>query len=246
MSDTTNQTAETQNAQTDAQAPVNADTTETFTKDDLTSAIEKARQQEKDKLYQRLSDIDAKNQEYSSKLSETTELLQKLVAERDEAKEKLEAQRQAEMSAEELVAERLKALEERERNMQAQLERVAEEAALRVRESELKLFKANKISESKLTLTELVSGDSEEEIMNSIERAKAREDEIFSIARERARAELTSNLPKPTTPSEPTVTADASANQRINPADKFKMANLSTAEFAKLKAELLQQARSQL
>jgi hypothetical protein len=238
MSDTLQENQPTEN-NTEVQTSVNTD--EKYSKDDLTQAIEKARQQEKDKLYSRLSDIDTKNQEYSQKLTETNEMLKALVAERDEAKRKLEEQAKAEMTAEELVAERLKALEEREARMQAQLEKVAEEAALRVRESELKLFKANVISENNLMLTELVSGNSEEEILASVERAKARENEIFNRAKEQARSELSQNLPKPSTPA-PVETQTAN----IDPTKKFDMANLSSQDFQKLKAELLNRARQQI
>lgn len=241
MSDTLQENAPTQNDTVDSVEPaVNMD--ETYSKAQLTEAIQKARQQEKDKLYSRLTDIDSKNQEYSQKISETNEILKVLVQERDDAKKKLEDQAKAELTAEERVAERLKSLEEREVRMQAQLERVAEEAALRVRDSELKLFKANVITESKLMLTELVSGNSEAEILESVERAKSRENEIFSRAKEQARSELSANLPKPS--ATPAQVETTSAN--IDPRKKFDMANLSSQDFQKLKAELLAKARQQI
>ena len=240
MSDTPQENAPTQNEEVQPAVEQTSETTEKFTKDDLIEAVEKARQQEKDKLYSRLSDMDKKSQEYSKSLEETNTLLKSLVAERDEAKAQLDKKAQDELTVEERVAQRLQALEAKEAEMQRQLEQVAEQAALRVRESELKLFRANAIAESNLTLTELVRGNTEDEITESIKLAKAREDSIFKKAKEQARNELSQNLPKPA----PTPAVQTTQEQQlIDPRKKFEMANLSNAEFQKLKTELLAKAR---
>jgi hypothetical protein len=162
--------------------------------------------------------------------------------ERDDAKKQLEEKALEELSAEEKVAIRLKALEEKEASLQAQLEQVATEAAKRVRDSELKLYRANRLAESGLTLTELVSGLSEQEIDESIVKAKEREDVIFAKARERVKAEFSQNLPKPSVPA--SVTQDATALNVVDPRKKYELANLSTQDFNKLKAELLERARA--
>lgn len=215
---------------------------ETFTQDDVTKAVESARKQEKDKLYQRLNDLDSNRDELIKKLDESTEMLKVLMAERDEAQRALAEKAKAEMTAEELVAERLKALEEKEAQMQAQLERVAEEAAKRVRDSELRLYRANKIAESGLTLTELVAGQTEAEIDASIKRAREREEAIFSKAREKARAELSAQMPKPA----PVAVESVQDSRLIDPSKKFELANLSTEDFNRLKSELLAKARGSL
>ena len=240
MSDTPQENLPTQNEVATPEVMPSSETTENFTKDDLIEAVEKARQQEKDKLYSRLSDMDKKSQEYSKSLEETNSLLKGLVAERDEAKAELDKKAQDELTVEERVAQRLQALEAKEADMQRQLEQVAEQAALRVRASELKLFRANAIADSSLTLTELVRGDTEDEITESIKLAKAREDQIFKKAKEQARNELSQNLPKPAPTPAVQFTQD---QQLIDPRKKFEMANLSNAEFQKLKTELLAKAR---
>ena len=239
MSDMPQNTEETQNTEAQPQDKVN----ETYTQDDLNSAMEKARQQEKDKLYKRISDMDTKSQEYADKLNQTNEMLKSLVEERDKATQELEEKRQEELTVEERVAQRLKALEEKELLMQQQLERVAEEAALRVRASELKLFKANQIAESNLTLTELVSGNTEDEILESIVRAKEREDAIFKRAKEQARAELSNSLPKP---APAPIQQNTDSKLLVDPREKFNLANLSSEDFSRLKAELLAKARQQV
>jgi hypothetical protein len=242
MSDmATNETTATQNdlAQSAPAAQEVTQANDTFNKDEMQQAVERARQQEKDKLYQRLSDLDASRDDLSKKLQESSDMLKVLVSERDEAKKLLEEKAQSELSAEEKVAQRLKALEEKEIALQQQLERVASEAALRVRESELKVYRANKIAESGLTLTELVQGSTEEDIDASIAVAKQREDAIFNRAREQARAELSSQLPKPAPAAAETQTND----RLIDASKKFELANLSSEDFNRLKSELLAKAR---
>ena len=240
MNDTEHNTQQTQTPEVPQETSA---TVETYSKEDLTSAVEKARKQEKDKLYSRLTEMDAKSTDYAEKLSKTTEMLESLVQERDQTRQELEIKKQEELSVEERVAVRLKALEQKEEQMRQQLERVAEEAAFRVRESELKLFKANKVVEANLTLTELVSGNSEQEIMASIEKAKQREDSIFKRAKEQARSELSQNLPKPVpTP----VQHSQDSSHLIDPRKKFEMANLSSEDFNRLKADLLAKARQQI
>jgi hypothetical protein len=243
MSDmATNETTATQNdsipSAPDAPEKVTQDN-DTFNKDEVQQAVERARQQEKDKLYQRLADLDASRDDLSKKLQESTDMLKVLVSERDEAKKLLEEKAQSELSAEEKVAQRLKALEEKEIALQEQLERVASEAALRVRESELKVYRANKIAESGLTLTELVTGSTEDDIDASIALAKERENAIFNRAREQARAELSSQLPKPA----PTAAETQTNNRLVDASKKFELANLSPEDFNRLKSELLAKAR---
>jgi len=240
MSDTPNTTEQTPNDNAEQSAPVTNDT-DTITRQDLIDAVEKARQQEKDKLYSRLEDLDSSREQLNSKLEESAEMLRVLMQERDDAKKQLEEKALEELSAEEKVAQRLKALEEKEASLQSQLEQVATEAAMRVRESELKLYRANRLAEVGLTLTELVSGSNEQEIDESIQRAKQREDAIFAKARESVKAEFANNLPKPSSPA-PLEPAKDSA--LVDPRKKFELANLSSQDFNRLKAELLERARS--
>lgn len=224
-----------------ADAPSAADTaTATPTKDEITLAVEAARKQEKDKLYSRLQELDSVKTEMSKRLDETNASLKVLLQERDDARKALNEKAQAEMTAEERVAARLKALEERESLLQQQLERVATEAASRIRESELKVYRANKIAESGLTLTELVNGSNEAEIDAAILRAKEREETIFAKAREQVRGELSKQLPKPM----PSPATPATPTRLIDPAKKFEIANLPAEDFNRLKAELLAKARS--
>jgi len=241
MTDTIPDTEQTLNEPAPEQSPAEQNDTDTVTRQDLINAVEKARQQEKDKLYSRLEDLDSSRDELNTKLEESAEMLRALMQERDDAKKQLEEKALEELSAEEKVAIRLKALEEKEVSLQAQLEHVATEAAMRVRESELKLYRANRLAESGLTLTELVSGSSEQEIDDSISRAKEREDLIFAKAREKVKAEFSNNLPKPSTP--PPVQQN-SPSPIIDPRKKFELANLSPQDFNKLKDELLSRARS--
>lgn len=237
--------AVTENEQTspDNQEPLAQDTAQsTFSQDDLRTAVESARQQEKDKLYSRLSDMDASRSEMERMLKEQSDQLKILVEERNAAQEALEAKRIESLSAEERVAERLSVLETREAELQAQLIRVAEEAANRVRESELKVYRANKIAESGITLTELVNGSSEAEIDAAIVTAKQREDAIFRKAEERVRADMQAQLPRPSPAPQP---AQQTTQQLVNPRDKYKLAEMNPADFQKLRDELLAQARQQ-
>jgi len=247
MTDTTTDTEQTVNNPApeladDGQSSAGQNDNDTITRQDLFAAVEKARQQEKDKLYSRLESLDSSREELNNRLEESSEMLRSLMQERDDANKQLQEKALEELSAEEKVALRLKALEEKEASLQAQLEQVATEAAKRVRDSELKLYRANRLAQEGLTLTELVSGSSEQEIDDSIKRAREREDIIFAKARESVKAEMSQNLPKPSAPAP--VEQSASAAQLVDPRKKYELANLSPQDFNKLKAELLERARS--
>ena len=223
-----------------AEAPAQDTASKTFTQDELTEAVESARKQEKDKLYSRLTEVDEARATLDAEFKAQKEQLDTLLAEREAAQKDQEQKRLESLTVEERVAERLASLEQREQQLQSQLERVAEESAKRIRESELKAYRANKLAESGVTLTELVNGNSEAEIDAAILSAKQREEAIFNRAREQVRGELQAQMPRPAAPPEP---VSPSQRQLVDPRDKYKIADMNSADFQKLRDELLAQAR---
>ncbi|MEV5264813.1 hypothetical protein [Streptomyces werraensis] len=213
----------------------------TFTEED----IARARQEEKDKLYSRLSKGD-------ERLQSLEEELKALRAER-EAREREEAERQAaeeqaakekaeqEMSAKRLLEERSSEWERRFEEIQR--EREQERAAL-AKEAEYNALRAyiqERIGAERDSiapeLVDLVSGNSREEVDASIEMLKAKTDQIFqsvTAAQQQARSQMRGVSTAGYTGTGP---ADGDAGARQLSVDDIK--NMPMSEFAKYRRQLL-------
>lgn len=162
---------------TDPPAPTRRSTSRaprTFTEDD----IEKARREERDKLYPRIQKVD----DLEAELAEFRE--RETVAEKERKKQekaaeeaRLAAEREK-MNAQELIESYRKEQEDRHKALEAEL---AKERALREKErefSDLREYRDRRIMEEQEEimpqLRDLVSGGTQQEIESSIERMKAR------------------------------------------------------------------------
>lgn len=212
--------------------------------------IEKARQEEKDKLYSRLSKGDERLQALEAELKALREErearekaeAERLAAEEQAAKEKAEA----EMSARKLVEERSTEWERKFAELQA--EREQERAAL-AKEAEYNALRAyiqerlgaerNSIAPE---LVDLVSGNTREEVDQSIEILKAKTDAIFQSvqsAQQQARSQMRGVSPTGFTGNGP---MDGDAGARQLSVDDIK--NMPMSEFAKYRSQLLGSAAS--
>lgn len=207
--------------------------------------LEKARQEEKDKLYSRLTKGDERLQALEAELA--------AVREEREAREREEAERQAaaeeearkrseaEMSAKKLVEERSTEWERKFAELQAEREQeratLAKEAefnALRAYIQERVNVERNAIAPE---LVDLVSGNSREEVDASIELLKSKTDAIFqsvSAAQQQARSQMRGVSTTGYTGNGPT---DGDAGARQLSVEDIK--NMPMSEFARYRSQLL-------
>lgn len=236
MSDTVIYTDATKTDDTVAPANTTQEPTKIpLTRDDLEQALNAARQQEKSKLYKKVEETQGVNDTLRRQLEERESLIANL-------NEKLNNISDSSLSEQTKIQRQLQSLEERNKALNSQLERVAEEAAQRIHQSELKAYKSQKLRESGITLTELVVGETFEEIDAAIERTVAREKEIFAKAAKdaetRLRSENKTNAPKPIAPS-----PQGNASTRMSTSDRSNVAKLKDDEYAKIRAKLLDEAK---
>jgi DNA repair exonuclease SbcCD ATPase subunit len=207
--------------------------------------LERVRQEEKDKLYGRLSKVDERSEALEAELKELreerqareAEEAQRQQSEADEAKQKAEA----EMSAKKLLQERSSEWEKRFE--QIEREREQERAAL-AKESEYNRLRAyiqeragaerDSIAPE---LVDLIAGNSPEEVDASIEMLKDKTQAIFQSvqsAQETARSQMRGVAATGYTGNGPT---DGDGGSRQLSADDIK--NMPMAEFAKYRNQLL-------
>lgn len=221
--------------------PQNAGQESRFTAADL----ERVRQEEKDKLYSRLSKVDERSEALEAELKQLreerqareAEEAQRQQAEEDAAKAKAES----EMSAKKLLEERSSEWEKR--FAQIEREREQERAAL-AKESEynkLRAYIQERAGAERENiapeLVDLISGNTPEEVDASIEMLKDKTSQIFQSvqsAQETARSQMRGVAATGYTGNGPT---DGDAGSRQLSADDIK--SMPMAEFAKYRSQLL-------
>ncbi|WP_369042245.1 hypothetical protein [Streptomyces sp. Midd1] len=207
--------------------------------------LEKARQEEKDKLYGRMQKGDERLQSLEAELKAMREEreareraeAERLAAEEQAAREKAEA----DMSAKKLLEERSTQWEARFEEIQR--EREQERAAL-AKEAEYNMLRAyiqervnverNAIAPE---LVDLVTGNSREEVDASIELLKAKTDAIFqsvSAAQQQARSQMRGVSMTGYTGNGPT---DGDSGARQLSVEDIK--NMPMSEFARYRSQLL-------
>ena len=199
---------------------------------DQLDMIEKARKQEKDKLYNKMKELEDKNKMFEDFLNQEKQKAEQYA-------QQLQRQKEQQMSEEERIKQTVSKLVEQNDYLSKQLEEVARTSQERLRESELKAYKAQALAKNNVLIPELVSGNSVDEIDNAIKLAKEKEQQLLKQAEERVRAEVVATLPKPSQ----SASVPEQVSNMIDPRKKYEIANLKPEEFAKYKAELLQKAR---
>lgn len=172
-----------------------------LTEEDINKLIEKARKEEKDKLYGSIDDLKGNVKTLEDKIKADEEVKEKLKAEADA---KAEKSRLKNLSIEEKLTEQLNTIEEQlhqSHERQDKLEREARESA---EKQELEAYKAQILKDAgDEIITDLVRGNSKEEIDTNTAIAKSRFQEIFQAAKEKAegkKREVGGQMPGPTDP----------------------------------------------
>jgi hypothetical protein len=206
--------------------------------------LEKVRREEREKLYGRLSQQDeilkATKEELEAVRKAREEKEASEATARQQAQDEAEAKRQAELSAKSLLKEREEAWEKRFSDLQSQYEKDRELFAreqefqrLQAVRSELLAAAADDIAPE---LSDLVQGNTEDELRNSVELMKTKSAAIVAQIQQTqvaARASMRGTAPTgygvgPT---------DTDAGYRQYSSGDIK--NMSMSEYAKLRGQLL-------
>lgn len=202
-----------------------------FTQEDL----DKAREQEKSKVYKRLETM----QETIARLErESRERQEAEEAASREAQEQAERERQENLSAKELIAEKEAQWRREQEELRQQIE---QERALRERESqfaELMDIRNQVITEYQdrvaPELLDLITGETPEQIQQSAEDMAARTERILAQTQE-AMQNARQQMPTARVTA-PASGENAGANRQYSP-DEIR--NMSMADYAKHRASLL-------
>lgn len=206
-----------------------------LTQADIDAAREKARKDEKSKLYPEIE----KNKRAALEAQEKAEALEQELAKTQQQLSELRAGKSDEMAS---VSAEIQSLTEKLKKTEIAMERLADASASRIRQSELAAYRQSKIAEAKLDLfAELVVGDSEEAIDESIVVARKKEEATKEKARADARKELGANVPTPRAP-----TSGNHGDPPVSAArDRERIARLKGPDYQKARQELLQKAREE-
>lgn len=165
---------------------------EGLTEDQVNERVQKARKEEKDKLYPQLEEVKSALREVQEELKAERE--QKEAVKR-EAQKQAEEERKAKLSADEVTREMVARLEEQLKEEREERERFKSELEERSRREEINRYKQNALQAAGNELIpELVKGNSVEEIDRSIQIAKARYAEVVEKAKEEARKQFQRGL----------------------------------------------------
>jgi len=199
----------------------------------IAARVTKARADEKSKLHKKLTDMEA------SVLATQSER-EKQDAALKEALDKLSLLEDSKLSDADKVQKQLDTLAEQNKRLQTQLEEVATKAAERIHASELAAFRDRALRESGITLTELVNGNSPDEIVASIAVAKEREAVIFDRASAQVREELAGQVPTPVATTENV----SNTKPLVASLDKRRIAKMDKGDYARTRAQLLEAAKA--
>lgn len=188
-----------------------------LTEEQVQELLNKARSQEKDKLYPQIEELGTTVKNLQAAIKAEQEEKQRLEA---EAKAKAESERKAKLTSEEALAEGLKKIEEQlasERQARAALEQKIEQDR---RREALQAYRSRKIATAQGALIpELVRGDSEAEIDTTFEIAKARYTELVEQAKTAKADEVRKQMPGPANPD----TAAQEEQELLNSIDNIEI-----------------------
>lgn len=214
--------------QTEPTPPAPSDSDDIITKQKFEELVAKARREEKDKLYQRIE----KSKTDLEQAEKQREAAQKELA---ETKDRLKAIEEAKMSKSTEVEEAIKALREQNEALQKRLDEVALEAESKVKESELKTYRKERLEQEGLMLSELVAGASQQEIDDAIKVVKAREEAIRKAVEEQVRAEMKRDLPRP-------ISVDSDSSSIAPSKDRYSISKLKSSEYETMRQQLMTKA----
>jgi len=205
-----------------------------ISKEDLEKLLNKARSDEKGKLYSNIEDL-------KKKFSAQSESMGKLNKEIEQKNKEIEDLRAGKTKVTDSLNRELRELKASHEKMKKAMEIVATEAASRLSQYKLDIYREKEIGKSGLVhLKDFVTGNNEQEIAASIASLTKKEKLIEEEAAKKAQSSLVANLPSPLSPNgAPSVTTDAI----VNPQDKQKLSKLRGEEWENTYKDLLLKAK---
>ena len=222
----------------------------TFTEDEVNARIEKARADEKSKVFGTVEKLQKEKDELAKRIDTEAKKKDEIKGQLSEVQSDLEKVREGKTSELESVNKELSALREQNKKFEAAIEDVASTAAKQVVEAEKKIadtqldaYKATSVAKAGIQLTELVTGTTPEEIDASIKQVAAKEEKLRESIKSDVRKELAKDLPQPlavdgTKGVDPNL---GTVQSRVNTA---KLRNED--EYQKRRAQLLQDAKAKV
>lgn len=210
--------------------------------------IQKARQEEKDKVYSRIEQLQSQIAEFSQREEAKAREAQEA---RDRAEAEARAKAEAEMSAKDLLQQKEQELAQRiaqtqseweQKFAQMQTEREQERAILQKEKdlSDLRAYTQQRVAQEAESiapqLRDFISGNSREEIDHSIELVKAKSQEIANAAKDAFAAARAAQRGVAPTGYAPVGPMETEGGQRQLSAQDI--AQMDMAEYAKLRQQL--------
>jgi cell division septum initiation protein DivIVA len=207
-----------------------------YTKAEMEAAVEKARKEEKDKVYSKLEGLKADKEKTESKIKE-------LELNLNSAREDLDSVRSGQSTESEAIVKELKDLRGKNSKLEDAIEHVASDAAAKLIERDLKLYREKRIRETGCGLPEMVHGKSEEEIEASLKAAMKREEQLRKDAEEKVRKAITADIPAPISSGGSPGAFKGGYDGPLSPTKRQEIATLPKDEYLKRRNQLMADAR---
>lgn len=207
--------------------PAAPQTENLMTREAAEAMVEKARKDEKSKVYGEVEKLKTKKEENETKIAQLQTDL-----------DALRAGKTGELAS---IQTELSQLREKNAKLEKAIDVIADESAKQVVASDVRAKREKLIAGLPQELHDIVTGDTPEELEASANRAKKIHSTIFEDAKEKARAELGSQVPGPFAPN---------GSHRVNeaivtPANKESLARLKGPAYQEAKQKLLEKAKQQ-
>lgn len=212
--------------------PTQAQNEKVFTESHVSVLLEKARSDEKSKVYGKVDEL-SKAKDVAEK--QMKELEEKLMASQSD----LDTLKNGKATESEKVSKELQELRENNLKLQKAIEETANIAAAEIRKFELKAYREKAIREGGIKLDELVTGSSEEEIDAAIVKTTAREKLLVEEAKAEALKAFQATLPGPLAANAANSAGPAAV---ITPQNREAIASLKGDEYNKRRQQLLTEA----
>ena len=217
---------------TDQQDTNSPPTVQGYTQEQVAELLKKAREEEKNKVFSKLEAAKSDKEKVEAALQELEATKKQLEADRDALREG----RATELKS---VNDELGQLREQNKKLEQSFQASLEASAKKIREQELKAYKAEKVRVAQIKGIDFVQGNDEAEIDAAIEKVKIREAEIAEQLREEVRRELANDLPRP-------ISTDGSVGKGptgMTLENRQSMVQLTDAEYQKARQQALNEAK---
>ncbi len=203
-------------------------------KDEVAKLIEKARMEEKEKVYSTIETLRATKADGDAKVEALEKKLQA-------AQEEAEGLRTGKLQETDSFNRELRELKETNQKLEKAIELVASESAARLQAAQMETFREKEIRKAGIkSLSKYVSGTNKEEILDSIKKIKKEENDIYEAAKLEARKALAAELPSPIAPDGAT---GRGPNNAVTPDQREGLARLKGDAYLKERQRLLLEAK---